>query len=73
MGRRLPWIWGDDFQVATLTQRKKRIARATSGMDPANVSAHTYVLLDKVDAALKIVGTEQDVVERTGHENSLRE
>jgi len=52
LGIRLARIRHDDFQIAPLTKRQKRILRAASRMHATKCSVYTGVLLNEINAAL---------------------
>src|SRR5712691_9279210 len=65
--RPLRRIWGDDFEITALAERKERVACAAAGMDAAERGANAGFLFDEIDAAVEIAAAENDVVEQSGH------
>jgi len=60
-------IGSDDFQIATLTERKESISRAAAGVNAAEGGTHAGGLFDEFDAAVEIIAAEKDVIEQGGH------
>jgi hypothetical protein len=47
-------------------ERKKGVSRAATWVDAAQHGADTRTFFDKGDAAIKIIATEDDVIEQRG-------
>src|SRR3989442_15975610 len=56
-----------DFQVAALAEREKRVAGAAAGMHSAKRGADAGVLLEEINAAIKIAAAENDVIKQRRH------
>src|SRR5260370_901300 len=57
----------EDFQTGALCEREERVGGAAAGMDCGKGGAHAGDLFDQIDAAIEIVGAENDVIEQSGH------
>ena len=57
-------IGRNHFEIAALAEGKQRVARATTRMNTAKRSAYAGMLLDKVDAAIQVVTTKENVIEQ---------
>ena len=68
------WIFGrllrvgrDDFQVAALSEREKRIFSTAARMNSAKFGSHASVLFDEGDTRLEVAAAEKDVIEHGRH------
>lgn len=60
--RRLVRVGGDDFEVASRSKLKQRIARPAPRMHAAESGVKPRAFLDERDAMLEIVNSQEDVV-----------
>src|ERR1700721_2513088 len=62
---RLRGIGRNDFQIAALTEREERVARATAGMDSTDGGQRATSVVNKFDAFIEVAASENNVIEQS--------